>query len=155
MGLPIASANSTMRYRNWVRLPLLSGPLSILIWSLETSAFSCSSHRFHLASRVSTIDIIGDRVYLLYANLCDLTRQTARVSSSDRTNTRRVCACAAGLCCGLCCTLSARQDLGRQGAPPPEWWRRQRRFVTDGRQAALHPHLPEDQSTANHARLTI
>src|SRR5215467_4906490 len=55
-----------------------------------------------------TLDIIGDRVYLLYANLCDLTRQTARVSSSDRTNTRRVCACAAGLCCGLCCTLSVR-----------------------------------------------
>src|SRR5215468_9423283 len=104
---------------------------------------------------LSILDIIGDRVYLLYANLCDLTRQTARVSSSDRTHTRRVCACAAGLCCGLCWTLSARQDLGRQGAPPPEWWRRQRRFVTDGRPAALPPHRPEDQATAHHARLAI
>src|SRR5262245_13425048 len=102
-----------------------------------------------------TIDIIGDSVYLLYANLCDLTRQTARVSGSDRTHARRICACAASLCCSLYCTVSARQDLGRQGAPTPERRRRQRHFVTDGRQAAIHPHLPEDQSATNSARLAI
>src|SRR5712691_7583982 len=102
-----------------------------------------------------TIDIIGDSVYLLYANLFDLTRQTARGPGRDRIDARRVCACAAGLCCGLCRTLSARQDLGRQGAPTPERRRRQRRLAADGRQAALHPRLPEDQSAANHARLAM
>src|SRR5262245_4804971 len=106
-------------------------------------------------SKVCTLDIIGDSVYLVYANLCDLTRQTARVSGSDRTHARRVCACAAGLCCSLYCTVSARQDLGRHGASTPERRRRQRHFVTDGRQAALHPHLPEDQSATNYAWLAI
>src|SRR6266568_3615325 len=101
------------------------------------------------------IDIIGDSVYLLYANLSDLTRQTTRVPGRDRTDARRVCACAAGLCCGLCPPLSARQDLGRQGAPTPGRRRRQRRLAADGRQAVLHPRLPEDQSAANHARLAI
>src|SRR5712692_10262495 len=101
------------------------------------------------------LDIIVDSVYLLYANLFDLTRQTARVPGRDRTDARRVCACAAGLCCGLCRTLSARQDLGRQGAPTPGRRWRPRRLVADGRQAALHPRLPEDQSAANHARLAI
>ena len=33
-----------------------------------------------------TLDIIGDSVYWLYANLCDLTRQTARVLGCDRTD---------------------------------------------------------------------
>src|SRR6266446_6922614 len=102
-----------------------------------------------------TKDIIGDSVYLLYANLSDLTRQTTRVPGRDRTDARRVCACAAGLCCGLCPPLSARQDLGRQGAPTPGRRRRQRRLAADGRQAVLHPRLPEDQSAANHARLAI
>src|SRR5213593_1221395 len=94
-------------------------------------------------------------VYLLYANLFNLTRQTARVPRRDRTDTRRVCASAPGLCCGLCCSLSAREDLGRQGAPTPERRRRQRRLAADGRQAALYPCLREDQSAANHARLAI
>src|SRR2546428_14077497 len=102
-----------------------------------------------------TIDIIGDSVYLLYANLFDLTRQTARVPGCDRTDARRVCACAAGLCCGLCRTLSARQDLGRQGAPTPGRRRRPRRLVADGRQAAVHPRLQEDQSTANKSDLAM
>src|SRR5262245_26574373 len=101
------------------------------------------------------IDIIGDSVYLLYANLCNPSRQTARVSGRDRPDARRVCACAAGLCCGLCRPLSPRQDLGRQGAPTPARRRRQRRLITDGRQTALHPRLPEDQSAANDARLAI
>src|SRR5215510_241484 len=48
------------------------------------------------------LDIIGGSVYWLYAHLCDLTRQTARVPGCDRTDARRVCAGAAGLCCGLC-----------------------------------------------------
>jgi len=78
------------------------------------------------------IDIIGDSVYLLYANLCDLTRQTARVPGCDRADARRVCACAAGLCYGLCCTLSARPDLGRPGAPTPGW----RRCVPPGWRAS-------------------
>ena len=85
----------------------------------------------------------------------DLTRQTARVPGCDRTDARRVCASAPGLCCGLCCAVSARQDLGRQGAPTPERRRRQRRLATDGRQTALYPRLPEDQSVANHAWLAI
>src|SRR5437870_2370497 len=105
--------------------------------------------------RLSILDIIGDSVYLLYAHLSDLTRQTTRVPGRDRTETRRVCACAAGLCCGLYPPLSARQDLGRQGAPTPGRRRRQRRLAADGRQAVLHPRLPEDQSAANHARLAI
>jgi hypothetical protein len=100
-------------------------------------------------NKVETLDIIGDSVYLLYANLCDLTRQTARVSGSDRTHARRVYACAAGLCCSLYCTVAARPDLGRQGAPTPERRRRHRHVVTDGRPVALHPHLPEDQCATN------
>src|ERR1700674_2415776 len=103
----------------------------------------------------SILDIIGDSVYLLYANLFDLTRQTARVPGRDRTDARRICTCATGLCCGLCQTLYARQDLGRQGAPTSARRRRERRLATDGRQAALYPRLPEDQSAANHARLAI
>src|SRR4029453_17832536 len=102
-----------------------------------------------------TLDIIGDSVYWLYANLCNPTSQIARVSGRDRTDARRVCACAAGLCCGLCRPLSTRQDLGRQGAPTPERRRRQRRLSTDGRQTALHPRLPDDQSATNYARLAI
>src|SRR3954447_14388077 len=101
------------------------------------------------------IDIIGESVYWLYANLCNPTSQIARVSGRDRTDARRVCACAAGLCCGLCRPLSTRQDLGRQGAPTPERRRRQRRLITDGRQTALHPRLPEDQSATNSARLAL
>src|SRR6266567_8313140 len=101
------------------------------------------------------LDIIGDSVYLFHANLFDLTRQTARVLGCDQPDARRVRPCAASLCCGLCCPLSARQDLGRQGASTPERRRRQRHFVTDARQAALHPRLPEDQSAANYARLAI
>src|SRR5262252_4820885 len=97
------------------------------------------------------IDIIGDSVYWLYAHLCDLTRQTARVPGCDRPDARRVCACAAGLCCGLCRTLSARPHLGRQGAPTPGRRRRPRRLVADGRQAALYSGLSEDESAANDA----
>src|SRR5438093_3468570 len=103
----------------------------------------------------SLIDIIGDSVYLFHANLFDLTRQTARVLGCDQPDARRVRPYAASLCCGLCCPLSARQDLGRQGASTPERRRRQRHFVTDARQAALHPRLPADQSAANYARLAI
>jgi hypothetical protein len=101
------------------------------------------------------LDIIGDSVYLLYANLCDLTRQTARVSGSDRTHARRVGACAAGLGCSLYGTVAASQDLGRQGAPTPERRRRPRHVVTDGRQAALPPRLPADQSAPTSARLAM
>jgi hypothetical protein len=36
------------------------------------------------------LDIIGDSVYLLYANLYDLTRQTARVPRRDRVRDHRV-----------------------------------------------------------------
>src|SRR5256886_17199886 len=100
-------------------------------------------------------DIIGDSVYLFHANLFDLTRQTARVLGCDQPDARRVRPYAASLCCGLCCPLSARQDLGRQGASTPERRRPQRHFVTAARQAALHPRLPEDQSAANYARLAI
>src|SRR4029453_6032950 len=98
------------------------------------------------SSTAKQIDIIGDSVYWLYANLCSPTSQIARVSGRDRTDARRVCAWAAGLCCGLCRPLSPRQDLGRQGAPTPERRRRQRGLITDGRQTALHPRLPDDQS---------
>src|SRR4029450_673180 len=101
------------------------------------------------------IDIIGDRVYWLDAHLFDLTRQTARVPGCDRPDARRVCAWAAGFRCGLCHTLSARQDLGRQGAPTPGRRRRQRCLVADGRQAALYSGLSEDESAANDARRTI
>src|SRR5262249_34891835 len=101
------------------------------------------------------LDIIGDSVYWLYAHLCDLTRQTARVPGGDRPDARRVCACAAGFRCGLCHTLSARQDLGRQGAPTPGRRRRPRCLGADGRQAALYSGLSEDESTANDARLTM
>src|SRR2546423_15596056 len=101
------------------------------------------------------LDIIGDSVYLLYANLYDLTRQTARVPGRDRPDARRVCASPAGLCCGLCRTLSVRPDLARQGAPPPERWRRPRRVAAQGRQAVLHPGLPADPSAANDARVAI
>src|SRR5215468_10106532 len=104
---------------------------------------------------LSTLDIIGDSVYWLYAHLFDLTRQTARVPGCDRPDARRVCACAAGFRCGLCHTLSARQDLGRQGAPTPGRRRRQRCLGADGRQAALYSGLSEDESTANDARLTM
>src|SRR5436853_5338092 len=86
----------------------------------------------------TSLDIIGDSVYLFHANLFDLTRQTARVLGCDQPDARRVRPYAASLCCGLCCPLSARQDLGRQGASTPERRRRQRHFVTDARQAALH-----------------
>src|SRR5499427_3683522 len=103
----------------------------------------------------AALDIIGDSVYWLYAHLCDLTRQTARVPGGDRPDARRVCACAAGFRCGLCHTLSARQDLGRQGAPTPGRRRRPRCLGADGRQAALYSGLSEDESTANDARLTI
>src|SRR5437016_4738922 len=108
-----------------------------------------------LGRRFWIIDIIGDSVYLFHANLFDLTRQTARVLGCDQPDARRVRPYAASLCCGLCCPLSARQDLGRQGASTPERRRRQRHFVTDARQAALHPRLPEDQYAANYARLAI
>src|SRR5437016_2162815 len=101
------------------------------------------------------LDIIGDSVYLFHANLFDLTRQTARVLGCDQPDARRVRPCAASLCCGLCCPLSARQDLGRQGTPPPERRWRQRRLAADGRQTVLYPRLPKDQSAANHARLAM
>src|SRR5262245_29401136 len=105
--------------------------------------------------QMKPLDIIGDSVDLLYANLCHPPRQTARVSGRDRTDTQRVCACAASLCCGLYRPLSSRQDLGREGAPTPERRRRQRRLIPAGRQTALHPCLSEDQSAANHAWLAI
>ena len=86
----------------------------------------CSHPTFHYHSwRTAVLDIIGDSVYLLCANLFDLTRQTARVPSCDRTHARRVCACAAGFAAAYAVPLSARQDLGRQGAPTPERRRRQ------------------------------
>src|SRR4029450_8813409 len=138
---PVASA-----YSNCLKGPSRSGALRVLsawipaVWSP--------------LNRV-TVDIIGDSVYWLYANLCNPTSQIARVSGRDRTDARRVCMCADGLCCCLCRPLSTRQDLGRQGAPTPERRRRQRRLITDGRQTALHPRLPEDQSAANYARLAI
>jgi Type II intron maturase len=105
--------------------------------------------------RHALIDIIGDSVYLFHANLFDLTRQTARVLGCDQPDARRVRPCAASLCCGLCCPLSARQDLGRQGTPTPERRWRQRRLAADGRQTVLYPRLPENPSLANHAWLTI
>src|SRR5215468_10382242 len=49
------SASCTIRARNCVRLPLLSGPLSTLIWIRRVSAFSCSAIASHLASIVSTM----------------------------------------------------------------------------------------------------
>src|SRR5437879_13604559 len=104
---------------------------------------------------VFTIDIIGDSVYLFHANLFDLTRRPAIVLGCDQPDARRVRPCAASLCCGLCCPLSARQDLGRQGTPPPERRWRQRRLAADGRQTVLYPRLPENQSRANHAWFTI
>src|SRR6266436_1345231 len=103
----------------------------------------------------NALDIIGDSVYLFHANLFDLTRQTARVLGCDQPDARRVRPCAASLCCGLCCPLSARQDLGRQGTPTPERRWRQRRLAADGRQTVLYPRLPENQSLANHAWFTI
>src|SRR2546427_12476911 len=121
-------------------------PIPVQLSEMEFTAFILP----HLS-----IDIIGDSVYLLYANLFDLTRPTARGPGRDRTDARRVCACAAGLCCGLCRTLSARQDPGRQGAPTPERRRHHRRLAADGRHAALHPRRPADQSTAHHARLAM
>src|SRR5438270_2589639 len=103
----------------------------------------------------TSLDIIGDSVYLFHAHLFDLTRQTARVLGCDQPDARRVRPCAASLCCGLCCPLSARQDLGRQGTPTPERRWRQRRLAADGRQTVLYPRLPENQSLANHAWFTI
>src|SRR6266478_3737094 len=49
------SDSSTIRDKNCVRLPLLSGPLSILSWMRLVSACSCASIAFHLASIVSTM----------------------------------------------------------------------------------------------------
>src|SRR2546421_1868894 len=77
------------------------------------------------------------------------------IYSSDRTDTRRVCAFAAGVCRVLYRTLSTGQDLGRPGTPTASWRGRQRRLGTDGRQAALHSHLSEDQTPANPARLVL
>src|SRR5262249_42817534 len=51
----MASASCTIRWRNCVRLPLLSGPLSILIWIRLVEAFSPSSKASHLASSTSTM----------------------------------------------------------------------------------------------------
>src|SRR6266446_7287481 len=153
-------------------------PAPIILPGLSTIFDSCSRswsrirsvllHCFRRLSPSSTVspvdvlvpslrilDIIGDSVYWLYANLCDLTRPTARVPGRDRPDARRVCACTAGLYCRLCRTLSARQDVGRQGTPTPGRRRRQRRFAAQGRQAVLPPRLPEDQSAANDARFAI
>src|SRR5262245_40368530 len=44
-----------MRWRNCVRLPLLSGPWSIVIWIRLVSPCACSSIACHLASIVSTM----------------------------------------------------------------------------------------------------
>src|SRR5262245_40017706 len=48
------SASCTIRERNGVRLPLLSGPLSIFIWIRLVSACSGSAIASHVASIVST-----------------------------------------------------------------------------------------------------
>src|SRR5215831_4471678 len=112
-------------------------------------------HALSIVCNSCSIDIIGDSVYWLYAHLCDLTRQTARVPGCDRPDARRVCACVADLCCGLCRTLSARPDLGRQGTPTPGRRRRHRRLVADGRHAALSSGLSEDESAANDAWLAM
>src|SRR5882762_10245970 len=145
------------------RPPLLAAGIISLIHSHSSSvrslgyifSFIYPFYTTHEDFSDRLLDIIGDSVYLLYANLYDLTRQTARVRGRDRPDARRVCASPAGFCCGLCRTLSVRQDLARQGAPTPERWRRQRRFAAYGRQAVLHPGLPEDQSAANDARVAI
>src|SRR3979409_1009934 len=70
-----------------------------------TTACGLLNVRCGCAGVGSIKDIIGDIVYLLYANLYDLTRQTARVPGRDRPDARRVCASPAGFCCGLCRTL--------------------------------------------------
>src|SRR5262244_4425268 len=51
----MASASCTIRWRNCVRLPLLSGPLSILIWIRFVAACSASSKASHLAASTSTM----------------------------------------------------------------------------------------------------
>ena len=51
----MASAHYTIRCKNWVRLPLLSGPLSILIWSRLVPACAAASIAAHVASSVSTM----------------------------------------------------------------------------------------------------
>src|SRR4029453_18013719 len=104
---------------------VIATPLELKLFEREIQLYMAQDTQMRaieptFRTTLHVIDIIGDSIYLLCVNLCDLTRQTARVPSCDRTHARRFCACAAGLCCGLCRTLSARQDLGRQGAPPPE-----------------------------------
>src|SRR5262249_10145026 len=101
------------------------------------------------------IDIIGDSVYFLHANVHYLKRQVTRVSGGDRLDARGVSTGVAGVCCGLYHLLSAGQNLARQ-SPPAEGGRWcQRPLVPDGRPVAFYPRLSEDQSPANHARLTL
>jgi hypothetical protein len=53
IGWLMRSGNGTIRESNGVRLPLLSGPLSIVIWIRLVSACSCSAMASHVASLVS------------------------------------------------------------------------------------------------------
>src|SRR3989475_9973118 len=99
----------------------------------------------HISEALALLDIIGDSVYLFHANLFDLTRQTARVLGCDQPDARRVRPCAASLCCGLCCPLSARQDLGRQGTPTPERRWGPKGLGADGRQNVLFLRRPRKQ----------
>src|SRR5262245_57481889 len=102
-----------------------------------------------------SIDIIGNSVQSLHANLHHLTRQTARVSCRDRTDACRVCASAASLCYCLCGAVSTGQDLGGQAAPTSSRGRGHWRFATDGRQTAVPARFSEDQCVANYAWLAI
>ena len=84
-----------------------------------------------------------------------LQNRPRRVSRCDRTDARRICASARGVCDRLCGAVSVRPDLGGHAAPTSCRWWGHRNLATDGRQTAFHPRLPENQSFTNHAWLTI
>src|SRR5207244_191462 len=83
------------------------------------------------------LDIIGNSVYLLHANLYHHTKQTSRVPRCDWTDARRVCASAPGVCARLCGAVSVGSDLGGQAAPTSSRWWGHRSLATDGRQTAF------------------
>ena len=78
-----------------------------------------------------------------------------RVSGSDRTDARRVYACAAGGCRGLYHLLSVGQNLARQVRQRQVGGGAKGILAQMGRQVALYSRLSEDQSPANHARLAL
>jgi hypothetical protein len=131
----------------------------ILYWGTTlVPCFSWRSTRCYFLIHVCkgfSLDIIGNSVQSLHANLHHLTRQTARVSCRDRADACRVCTSAPSICYGLCGAVSAGQDLGGQAAPTSSRWRGHWRLATDRRPTAVPARLSEDQAVAHYAWLAM